>query len=123
MTQPKPTTIDEYIEAAPKQAHDKLRELRSILKEVAPDAKEQIKWGQPVFEEKRILFSFAAFKSHLNFMPTGSTLDAFTTELAGYKTGKGTIQFPYDKPLPKLLIKKIAVHRARDVRENDARWM
>ena len=119
----KPTTVTEYINAAPKEAQSKLREIRAILKKVAPKATEALKWGTPVFEENRILFAFAAFKSHLNFMPTPSSLNPFKEELAKYKTGKGTIQFPYDKPLPKLLIRKIATHRAKDVRENDARWM
>ena len=119
----KPTTVDEYIAAAPEAGQKKLQELRAILKSVAPAAKEAIKWGSPVFEEKRILFAFTAFKSHLNFMPTRSSLEPFKKELAGYTTGKDTIQFPYDKPLPKALIRKIAVYRATDVRENDARWM
>jgi uncharacterized protein YdhG (YjbR/CyaY superfamily) len=119
----KPTTVDEYIQAAPKEAQDKLRELRDILKKVAPNATEAVKWGSPVLEEKRILFAYTAFKSHLNFMPTQSSLEPFKTELAEYKTGKDTIQFPYDKPLPKMLIRKIAAYRAKDVRENDARWM
>lgn len=123
MTKPKPTTVDEYIDAAPQQAKQKLMELRSILKEVAPNAKEAIKWGSPVFEEKRILFSYAAFKSHINFMPTRTTVDVFKDELANYTTGKDTIQFPYDQPLPEDLIRKIAAYRAKDVKENDARWM
>ena len=119
----KATTITEYINAAPKEAQTHLWDLYSILKTVVPKAKEAIKWGSPVFEEKRILFAFSAFKSHLNFMPTQSSLEPFKEELADYKTGKDTIQFPYDKRLPKTLIRKIATHRARDVRENDARWM
>jgi len=123
MATAKPATVDEYIKAAPKEAQKMLRELRALLKEVAPGATEALKWGQPVFEEKRILFAFAAFKSHLNFMPTASSLEPFKKELAEYKTGKGTIQLPYDKALPKGLIKKIAKHRVKDVRENDARWM
>ena len=123
MADTKPTTVDEYIKAAPLIAHDKLQELRLILQKVVPNATETLKWGSPVFEEKRILFAFAAFKSHLNFMPTKSTLDAFKEELAGYTIGKGTVQFPYDKPLPKSLIRKMAIYRAKDVRENDARWM
>ena len=120
---PKPATIDEYISAAPKEAQAKLKEIRSILRKVAPEATEAIKWQTPVFEEKRILFAFAAFKSHMNFMPTPSALIPFAEELKGFTTGKGSIQFPYDKPLPKALIKKIAEYRARDVRENDAKWM
>jgi uncharacterized protein YdhG (YjbR/CyaY superfamily) len=121
MAKTKPTTVTEYINAAPKEAQKTLREMRVILKKVVPKAKEAVKWGYPVFEEKRILFSYGAFKSHLNFMPTRSTLQYFEEELADYTTGKDTIQFPYDKPLPKTLIRKIAAHRAKDVRENDAR--
>jgi len=120
---PKPATIDEYIRAAPKEAQPKLREIRAILKSVAPKAKEALKWGSPVLEEKRILFAFSAFKSHLNFMPTRSGLEPFKKELKKYTTGKDTIQFPYDKPLPKALIRKIAAFRAKQVREEDARWM
>ena len=123
MPKTKPKTVTEYINSAPAEAKVKLRELRSILKEVAPKAKEALKWGSPVLEEGRILFAYSAFKSHLNFMPTRSALAPFKVELAGYVTGKDTIQFPYDKPLPKALVKKIAAYRARDVRENGARWM
>lgn len=123
MTKTKPTTVTEYINAAPKEAQKKLRELRAVLKKVAPKAKETLKWGSPVFEEKRILFAYSAFKSHLNFMPTRSALIPFREELREYKTGKDTIQFPYDKALPKGLIRKIATYRAREVRELGARWM
>lgn len=119
----KPTTIVEYIRSAPKEAQKNLRELRAVLKKAAPKAKESIKWGSPVFEEKRILFAFAAYKTHINFMPTSSALKPFKKELAKYSTGKSFIQLPYGKPIPKGLIKKIAVYRAKDVRKNDARWM
>jgi len=119
----KPTTVDEYIASAPKEVQEKLIELRSILKEVVPHANETIKWGSPVFEEKRILFAYSAFKNHLSFMPTQSSMIPFENELAEYVTGKDTIQLPYNKPLDKTLIQKIAAYRAKDVRENDARWM
>ena len=97
--------------------------MRAILKKVAPKAIEAVKWGSPVFEEKRILFAYAAYKTHLNFMPTSQSLEPFKEELTEFKTGQDTIQFPYDKPLPKALIQKIAAHRAKQVRELDARWM
>ena len=119
----KPTTVIEYIEAAPQEAQAKLREIRAVLKKVAPNAMETLKWGSPVFEEGRILFSYSAHKSHLNFSPTGPAMEPFKEELAKYNTGKDTIQFPYDKPLPKALIQKIARFRLKQVRENDARWM
>jgi len=123
MSKPTPTTVSEYIEAAPRQAQKHLRAIRSLLKKVAPRATETLKWGSPVLEEKRILFSYSAYKSHLNFMPTGPAIKLFKKELAGYKTGKDTIQLPYDKTLPNELIRKIATYRAKQVRDNDARWM
>jgi uncharacterized protein YdhG (YjbR/CyaY superfamily) len=119
----KPATIAEYISSAPKQAQKNLRALYAILRKAAPAAREGIKWRSPVFEEKRILFAFAAFKSHLNFMPTPSVMKSFKKDLAGYKTGMGSIQFPYDKPLPKALIRRIAALRVKELREKDARWM
>ena len=123
MPKPKPTTVTEYINSAPREARPKLRAMRVILKKVAPKAKERLKWGQPVFEQKRILFAFAAFKSHISFMPTGPAMKPFKEELKKHKTGQDTIQFPYDKPLPKALIRKIAAFRAREVKERDAKWM
>jgi uncharacterized protein YdhG (YjbR/CyaY superfamily) len=123
MAKARPTTIAEYISAAPKEAQKPLREMRAILKKAAPGATEGLKWGSPVFEEKRILFGFAAFKSHINFMPTPSAMKPFEKELAKYETGKGTIQFPYGKRLPKALIRKIAARRVKELREKDVRWM
>jgi uncharacterized protein YdhG (YjbR/CyaY superfamily) len=119
----KPRTIAAYIDDALPAARQHLRALYAILKEIAPEAKEDIKWGHPVLEEKRILFSFSAHKSHVTFMPTGPALEPFRDRLADFKLGKDTIQFPYDRPLPEALIREIAAYRVRDVRENDARWM
>jgi uncharacterized protein YdhG (YjbR/CyaY superfamily) len=123
MPNAKPKTVEEYIKAAPREAQERLREIRAILKKIAPRADEKLKWGSPVFEQGRILFSYSAHKSHLNFSPTGPAMEPFKEELAKFKTGKDTVQFPYDKPLPKTLIRKIAAFRAKQVRENDARWM
>ena len=119
----KPATIAEYIAAAPKQGRKNLRELYAILRKVAPRAREAIKWRSPVFEENRILFAFAAYKSHLNFMPTPSAMKPFRKELSKLGTGKGSIQLPYDQPLPKALIRKIAALRVKELREKDVKWM
>jgi uncharacterized protein YdhG (YjbR/CyaY superfamily) len=118
----RPTTVSAYIDAAPREAQSKLRQIRALLREVAPGATEAIKWGSPVLEQERILFAYTAHRSHLNFMPTGSSLTAFKEDLVEYKTGKDTIQFPYDKPLPKALIRRIAKYRVRQVKEG-AKWM
>lgn len=123
MAKTKPLTVAQYISAAPKEAQKKLREIRAVLKKAAPKATEALKWGSPVFEENRILFAYAAFKTHINFMPTPSAMKQFEEELKGYKTGKGSIQFSYDRPLPKGLVTKIAKFRVKELREKDVRWM
>lgn len=123
MAASKPKTVDDYINAAPAAAQPRLREMRALLRKVAPKATEALKWGSPVFEENRILFAYAAFKSHISFMPTPSAMEPFADDLAKHSTTKGSIQFPYNEPLPKPLIRKIAAYRAKDVRDNDARWM
>lgn len=123
MAKTKASTVDEYIAAAPEAARPMLEELRALLKSIAPDARESIKWGNPVLEGKRILFSYSAHKDHINFMPTGPSLEPFKEELKEYKLGQDTMQLPYDKPLPIELIRRIAEHRIADVRENDALWM
>jgi uncharacterized protein YdhG (YjbR/CyaY superfamily) len=123
MPRPKPATIAEYIAAAPKEARQNLRALYAILRKVAPGATEAIKWRLPVFEENRILFAFAAYKLHLNFMPTSSAMKPFREQLSKFKTGKGSIQIPHDKPLPGALIRRIAAFRVRELREKDVKWM
>ncbi len=120
---PKPQTIKEYIDHAPKEAQKKLREIRKCLKGVTPKSIESLKWGMPAFSYKRILCTYAGFKKHIGFYPTPSAVSAFKKELSGYKTAKGSIQFPLDKPLPLALIKKIAKFRIKEMKEKDAKWM
>ena len=122
MPKRKAKTVTEYIDRASTRAQPKLRELRAILKHVAPKAREALKWGLPAFEEGRILFSYGAYQSHLTFVPTHPALEPFTKQLAPYKTRNDSIQFPYDKPLPKALILRIARFRVKQVRDADARW-
>jgi uncharacterized protein YdhG (YjbR/CyaY superfamily) len=124
MARNRPTTIAEYIKAAPREGQPHLRRLYAILKSVAPDAEETIKWGTPFFVEPRFLFAFSAHKAHLSFAPMAAGLAPFRKELAQHKTTKNYLQIPYNTPLPEDLVRKIAVHRLRDVRkrEGDAFW-
>jgi uncharacterized protein YdhG (YjbR/CyaY superfamily) len=119
----RPKTVAEYISQAPKEGQKKLREMRGILKKAAPKATEAIKWGAPTFAYKRILFAYAAYKSHVALMPTPAVVKELKKDLAGYKTGKGSVQFPYGKPLPKTLILKLAKLRVKHSKEKDIRWM
>jgi len=119
----RPKTIAEYINAAPKEAQKKLREMRRTLRQAAPGAEEGIKWGVPAFSYKRILFTFAAFKHHVSLYPTPSAVRAFAKDLPKPKTSSSTIRFPLDEPLPLPLIRKIALFRVRESIEKDAKWM
>ena len=125
MASKRPTTIAEYIRACPRDGQPHLRRLYAILKSVAPQAEEAIKWGIPFFVEPRFLFAFSAHKAHLNFVPMAAGLTPFRKELEKHKTTKaGILQIPYNKPLPEPLIRKIAEYRLRIVREreDDAFW-
>lgn len=115
-----PTTIAGYIRAAPREGQPHLRRLYAVLKSVAPEAEEAIKWGTPFFvEPPRFLFAFSAHKAHLSFAPNAAALKRFCKELEKHRTTKGTLQVPYDKPLPEGLIRKMAAYSLRTVRERD----
>jgi uncharacterized protein YdhG (YjbR/CyaY superfamily) len=118
----KPKTVPEYIAAAAPEARAKLRAMRACVRKAAPKSEESIKWGMPAYSRKRIVVIFAAFKRHISFFPTGSALKAFKRDLSRFVIGKGSIQFPLDKPLPLALIRKITLFRVREVEEQDKKW-
>lgn len=115
----KPTTIAQYIAAAPEAGRPHLRRLHAILKEAAPDATEAIKWGTPFFIEPRFLFAFSAHKAHCSLAPPEAVMVAFRDRLKPFKTTKGTLQLPYGQPLPEDLIREIAECSLRTVRERE----
>jgi uncharacterized protein YdhG (YjbR/CyaY superfamily) len=119
----KPKTVAEYINAAPKEAQKKLREMRACLRKTAPKTQESLKWGMPAFSHRRILFTYAGFKRHIGFYPTPSAVRAFAKDLSAFKAAKGSIQFPLDRPLPLALIRKIAAFRVKEEKDKDAKWM
>jgi len=120
----RPTTIAEYIAAAPRVGQPHLRRLYKILKSVAPKAEEKIKWGMPFFVEPRFLFAFSAHKAHLSFAPMAVAMHAFRKELEKHETTKNFLKVRYDKPMPEALVRKIATYCRRVVRErqDDAFW-
>lgn len=124
MATQRPTTIAQYIRSAPREAQPHLRRLYDLLKGVAPDAEEAIKWGVPFFIEPRFLFAFSAHKAHLDFSPSAEALEHFRDELADHRTTKNMLQVPYKEPLPEDLIRRIAEYRLRVVgeREDDDFW-
>jgi uncharacterized protein YdhG (YjbR/CyaY superfamily) len=107
-------SIDEYIATFPKDVQCKLEELRQIIKEVSPNAKEAISYQMPAFKLNGNLVWFAAFKNHIGFYPTALVIEAFKEKLSAYETSKGTVKFPLIQSLPIDLIKEIVRFRVKE---------
>ena len=115
-------TIDEYIEENPVDVQKILKNIKNVIIEAVPEAEETISYQMPSFKFRgKPLVYFAAFKSHIGACPTPSGMDEFREELKNYKQGKGSIQFPLDKPIPYELIKKIVKNRAEKIKESKSK--
>jgi len=108
------TSIDEYIGQFSPELQEILVRLRAVIKESAPGAEEKISYQMPTFALHGNLVHYAAFKNHIGFYPTPSGIEAFQEELAGYKSAKGSVQFPLNKPLPFDLISTIVKFRVAE---------
>jgi uncharacterized protein YdhG (YjbR/CyaY superfamily) len=113
-------TIDDYIAAQSTEAQTVLQELRKIIKEAAPDAIEVLNYKVPTFtlvpngkRDQQIMM--AAYAKFVGFYPFPTTMEKFSEELKAFKQGKGSIQFPYNKPLPKSLIKEMVIYRRNEL--------
>ena len=109
-----PQTIDEYSAGFPEQVQKILQKVRMTIKKAAPEAQETIKYRMPTFTLHGNLVHFAGFKNHIGFYPVPTGIEAFKKELAVYKQGKGSIQFPLNQPIPYDLISKIVIFRAKE---------
>ncbi len=105
------TNVNEYIAAFPKNVQQLLNQLRKTIKTAAPKAAEVISYGMPGYKQNGMLVYFAAYKNHIGFYGTPMGHKAFEKELAAYKSGKGSVQFPLDKPLPLKVIAQIVKFR------------
>lgn len=106
--------IDTYIAMQPENVKVMLEKLRYTIKSLVPDAEEVISYQMPAFKLNGMLVWYAAYKQHIGFYPTTSPIKLFKDELAGYKTSKGAIQFPIDRPLPLDLISKIVQFKVNE---------
>jgi uncharacterized protein YdhG (YjbR/CyaY superfamily) len=107
-------TIDEYIKTFPADIQKILEKIRQTVRKAAPEAQEAISYQMPTFKLNGNLVHFAAFKDHIGFYPVPSGIEAFRKELSPYIKGKGTIQFPLDKPIPYDLVEKIVKFRVKE---------
>jgi len=118
----KPKTIEEYIEAAPKEVQEKLLQLHKTIRKAAPGASEALKWSMPAYSYQKILVTFAVFKHHIGFYPMPSAIKAFAKDLSKYKTATGSVQFPLDQKLPVSLISKMVKFRVKESGEGIIKW-
>jgi uncharacterized protein YdhG (YjbR/CyaY superfamily) len=113
-------TMDEYIKTFPMDVQAVLEKMRQIIREAAPGAQEAISYRMPTFKlNGKNLVHFAAFQHHIGFYPIPSGIVAFEKELSPYKRGKGSVQFPLDKPIPYDLVKKIVEYRVKETLERE----
>ena len=109
-----PQTIDEYIDGFPPDVQKILQKIRKTIHEAAPEATEKISYQMPTFYLKGNLVHFAGFKEHIGFYPVPTGIEKFKKELSVYKQGKGSVQFPLDRPMPYDLITKIVKFRVKE---------
>jgi uncharacterized protein YdhG (YjbR/CyaY superfamily) len=110
----KPKDIQEYISGFPEDIQQKLEQIRMTIKRAAPDAEEVISYGMPSFKLNGSLVWFAAFTKHIGFYPAPSGIEVFYNELSVYKSGKGSVHFRLDEPIPFDLITKIVKYRVSE---------
>ncbi len=110
----KASNFKEYIEGFPLSTQKILKQVRSTIKKAAPKAEETISYGMPAFTLNGHLVYFAGYKSHIGLYALPSGHAAFKKELAKYKQGKGSVQFPIDEPMPSTLITKIVKFRVKE---------
>lgn len=116
-----PENIDEYIARFPAPVQALLKELRATIKKAAPEAEETISYQMPTFVLKGNLVHFAAYKNHIGFYPAPSGIEHFKKELSGFKSAKGSVQFPLDQPVPYQLVSEIVKFRVKENLEKAAK--
>ncbi|MEL7561605.1 DUF1801 domain-containing protein [Dehalogenimonas sp. 4OHTPN] len=117
MIEKAPTTIDEFMSGFPATTQVILERLRRLISKLAPEATEAIAYGIPTFRLNGNLVHFSALKNHIGFYPTPSAIEAFKEELQQYRTSKGAVQFPLDRPIPYDLIERMVKFRVNEQRK------
>ena len=110
--------IENYIIKFPNDVEVILRKIRKLIKDNAPEAEESMAYGMPGYKtNKKPLVYFAAYKNHIGFYATPTGHNTFKDELSKYKQGKGSVQFPFNQPIPYELIEKIVQFRVKENEE------
>src|SRR4029079_11576644 len=112
-----PETVDQYIAAFPTDVKKRMQQLRKTIKVAAPKAEEVISYQMPGYKYLGMLVYFAAYKNHIGFYPGAGGVLEFYKELSSFKSAKGSVQFPHDRPIPFEIISKIVKFRVKQNEE------
>ena len=108
-------TVDRYISRQAVDVQPILKTIRETIRAAAPEATEKIAWHMPSYWQGKNLINFATFTKHVSIFPGAEAVTVFADRLTGYTTGKGTVQFQLDQPIPYDLISDIVHWRAASV--------
>ena len=117
----KPQTVDDYIAFASPIVKKHLEQLRTAILQTAPQAQEGIGFEMPVYKQNGVIVYFGGFNKHVSLFTGPAAIATFQDELTDYKTSKGTIQFPIDKPVPVRLVKKIVKYKLKENMKSTAK--
>ena len=112
-----PETVDQYITAFPTDVKKRMQQLRKTIKAAAPKADEMISYQMPGYKYFGMLVYFAAYKNHIGFYPGAGGVLEFYKKLSSFKSAKGSVQFPHDRPIPYDVISKIVKFRVKQNEE------
>lgn len=114
--------VDAFIQAAPSEAQEKLRELLYLIRKMLPDAEEVISYGIPTFKKQgKPVVYFSGYRTHVAVYPASDAMEKAIPDIKLLRTGKGTIQFPLKKPLPLPLIRKVIQFLIEENRKQTAK--
>lgn len=108
-----PKDFDDYAGRFPTEVQQRLKKMRQTIRKAAPKARERISYGIPMFALDRGVVWFAAWKSHIGLYPGAAAIAAFKKELTAYESAKGSVRFPFDKPLPLALVDRMVKFRVK----------
>jgi uncharacterized protein YdhG (YjbR/CyaY superfamily) len=105
--------FEEYARRFPRDVQRLLRKMRQTIREAAPEAEETISYRIPALRLTKILVWYGAHTDHIGFYPGAAAIAAFKDELSAYKSAKGSVQFPFDQPLPLDLVRRMVKFRVK----------
>jgi uncharacterized protein YdhG (YjbR/CyaY superfamily) len=109
-----PKDVAEYFTWFPQETQEKMNQVKGAILKVMPQAEEGISYAMPTYKYKGLLAHFAAYEKHIGFYPGSKAIEVFANDITGYKSAKGSIQFPLNKLMPLNLVTKIVEFRLQE---------